>query len=186
MEHGRRRSVGVFNQKERTMKKFAIALLMSVGTFVSVQAQAADRAVIGALDGALVGSYYGGANGAVAGAIIGAAIGSSSARHYDRRVVNYHERSYSYARHAPVYYAQPAYETYYDEPRYEQQRFIYVQSPAYERYPVVYSGYRAPVYAGYYDAPHRSHHASRHGYNDRRYNDHRHYDHRHYDRRGRY
>ena len=162
------------------MKKFAIALLLSVGTFVSVQAQAADRAVIGALDGALVGSYYGGANGAVAGAIIGAAIGSSSERYYDRRVVNYPERGYAYTRHAPGYYAQPAYGTYYDEPRYEQQRVVYVQSPVYDCYPDVYSGNRAPVYSGYYGSPYRSqhgsHHGSHHGYNDSRY----------YERRGRY
>lgn len=170
------------------MNKFAIAILLSAGTFVSVQAQAADRGLIGALDGALIGGYYGGAHGAAAGAIIGAAIGSSSEGYYDRRVVNYPERSYGYSRHASGYYAEPAYESYYDEPRYEPQRVVYVQSPVYESYPLVYSAYRAPVYGGYYGgyygASHRSHyayhHASHHGYNDRRY-----YDHRHYDRRGR-
>ena len=109
-------------------------------------------------------------------AIIGAAIGSSSERYYDRRVVNYPERGYAYTRQTPVYYAQPAYGTYYGEPRYEEQRVVYVQSPVYDTYPVVYSGYRAPAYAGYYGAPYRSQHVSHHGYNDRRY----------YERRGRY
>ena len=149
------------------MKKFAIAILLSAGAFVSIQAQAADRALIGAVDGALVGSYYGGAHGAVAGAIIGAAIGSSTERNYDRRVVTYPDRGYAYASPAPVYYPQPAYETYY-EPRYEPQRVAYVQSPVYESYPVVYSGYRAPAYASYYRAPYRSHYVSHHGYDDRR------------------
>ncbi len=157
------------------MNKLAIAILLSAGTFLSVQAQAADRAVIGAVDGALVGSYYGGAHGAVAGAIIGAAIGSSSDRYYDQRVVTYPERDYVYGNSPPVYYAQPAYEGYC-EPRYEPQRVVYAQQPVYESYPVVYSSYRAPVYAGYYSAPYRSHYVSHHGYNDRRY----------YDRHGRY
>lgn len=162
------------------MKKFAIALLLSAGTFVSVQSQAADRTVIGALDGALVGSYYGGAHGAVAGAIIGAAIGSSSERYDDRRVVTYSDRRYAGGYSAPAYGDQPVYESYY-EPRYQPQRVVYVQAPIYESYPVVYSGYRAPVYSGHYSAPYRSHHVSHHGYNN-----HRHYDHRYYDRRGRY
>ena len=157
------------------MNKFAISILLSAGTFVSVQVHASDRAVIGAVDGALIGSYYGGSHGAVAGAIIGAAIGSSSERYDDRRFVTYPERGYVYGNSAPVYYAQPAYETYY-EPRYEPQRVVYVQQPVYESYPVAYPSYRAPAYASYYSAPYRSHYVSHHGYNDHRY----------YDRRGRY
>ncbi|MEO8386065.1 MAG: glycine zipper 2TM domain-containing protein [Betaproteobacteria bacterium] len=158
------------------MNKFAIAILLSAGVFVSVQAQAADRAIIGAVDGALVGSYYGGAHGAVAGAIIGAAIGSSTERYDDRRVVTYSGRNYGYASYAPDYYAQPSYDNYY-EPRYEPQQVVYVQSPVYERYPVIYSGYRAPVYGGYYggqySSPYRSQYVSHQGHRDRRSYDHR-------------
>ena len=161
------------------MKKFAIAILLSAGAFISVEAQAADRAIIGAVDGALIGGYFGGSNGAVAGAILGAVVGSSSDDYYDRRGQVRYERGYRRYEPAPVYYApqlshQPYYEPYC-EPRYEAQyeprRIVYVDSPVYERYPVVYTGYRAPVYVGRYASP-------RHGYYAPR--------HEHYDHRGRY
>ena len=150
------------------MKKFAIAILLSAGTLISVNTYASDRAAIGAVDSALVGSYFGGAHGAVADAIIGAAIGSSSKGYYGHRGNIRYERDYGRYERAPVYYAPPAYETYY-EPRYEPRRVVYVQ-PC-DSYPVYYSGYRAPVYIDRYASPRRVHHISRNGYYDhhRRY-----------------
>lgn len=157
------------------MNKFAIAILLSAGTLISVQAHAGDRAVIGAVDGALVGSYFGGAHGAVAGAIFGAVVGSSSENYYDHRDQVRYERGYRRYESAPVYYApEPYYRPYY-EPRYEVQyrprRVVYVRAPVYERYPLVYASYRAPAYAGRYASPRHGHDAPQ-----------RH----HYDHRGRY
>ena len=157
------------------MKKFAIAILLSAGALISIEAQAADRAVIGAVDGALVGSYFGGAHGAVAGAILGAVVGSSSENYYDRRGQVRYERDYGRYEPAPVYYApQASYQPYY-EPRYETyapQRVVYVDAPVYPSYPVIYAGYRAPVYVGRYASPRHSYYAPPR--------------HDHYDRRGRY
>jgi hypothetical protein len=153
------------------MNKFAIAMLLSAGTLISVQAHASDRAVVGAVDGALVGSYFGGAHGAVAGAIIGAAIGSTSDERYDRRATV--RPDYGYVRYAPAptYYAAPvAYQPYYEpryEPAYEPQRVVYVQSPVYESYPV-YQTYRQPVYINGYASPRRAHYAPQHRYYDYR------------------
>lgn len=159
------------------MKKFAIALLVSAGALISVQAHASDRAVIGAVDGALVGSYFGGAHGAVAGAIIGAAVGSSSDGYYydDRRGRVRGERGYVRYEPAPVYCApQASYEPYY-EPRYEVQyeprRVVYVQPS----YPLVYASYRGPGYGygheGRYASSSRGQYAPTYNYRDhhRRY-----------------
>lgn len=161
------------------MNKFAIAILLSAGTLISVEAHAGDRAVVGAVDGALVGSYFGGAHGAVAGAIIGAVVGSSSENYYDRRGQVRYERGYGRYEPAPVYYApqasyQPYYDPYYEpyyEPQYEPRRVVYVQPSVYESYPLVYASYRAPIYVGRYASPRHVQYAPRHG---------------HYDYRGRY
>ena len=128
------------------MRKIAIAILLSAGALFSVQAQAADRAVIGAVDGALVGSYFGGAHGAVAGAILGAVVGSSvDDGYYDGRGRVRYERDYGrYESQRGYYDAAPvAYETYY-----EPQPVVYVQP--YRSYPVVYASYGAPYYGGRY------------------------------------
>jgi hypothetical protein len=151
------------------MNKFAIAILLSAGTLISVHAHASPAPVIGAVEGALVGSYFGGAHGAVAGAIVGAVIGTAVEDNYYRGGPPIQGRAY-----APrAYYAPPvAYQPYY-EPRYEVQyapsRIVYVQPPVYERYPVVYAGYRAPVYVERYASPRRIHHAPRHEYYDQRH-----------------
>ncbi|MEO8101125.1 MAG: glycine zipper 2TM domain-containing protein [Betaproteobacteria bacterium] len=151
------------------MNKIAIALLLAAGSLVSVQAHAADHAVIGAVEGAVVGSHFGGAHGAVAGAILGAVIGSSAEDNYYRR----DRRDYGRYAPEPTYYAPPvAYEPYYEEPRYEARyeprRVVYVQPPVYDSYPVIYAGYRAPVYVGRYASPRRGHYGSRHESYDHR------------------
>ena len=156
------------------MKKFAIAILLSAGTFMSVPAHATDGAFIGAVDGALAGSYIGGAHGAVAGAIIGAAIGSSvDDGYYDRRGgwVRY-ERQARY-QPAPVYYSTPSYRPYY-----ESEQVVYVQPPVYESYSDIYAGYPygAPYYSVRYASPRYGHYAPRHGHYVPR---HGHYDYRH-------
>ena len=163
------------------MNKFAIALLVSAGTLISVQAHASDRAVIGAVDGALVGSYFGGAHGAVAGAIIGAAVGSSSDGYYDRRGWVRGDREYVRYEPSPIYYAsQSSYEPYYEssyDVRYEPRRVVYVQSPVYDSYPLAYASYRGPAYgygygySGRYAPSHRSYYAPTRNYPDhhRRY-----------------
>ena len=162
------------------MKKFAIAVLLTVGAFISVGAQASDRAIIGAVDGALVGGYFGGSHGAVAGAILGAVVGSSSDNYYDPRGQVRYERGYGRYEPAPVYYApQASYQPYYEpryqpycEPRYEAQyeprRVVYVDSPDYERYPVDYAGYRVPVHVGGYASPRHDYYAPRYEHDDHR------------------
>src|SRR5512140_1609615 len=92
------------------MNKFAIAILLSAGTLISVEAQASPGPIIGAVDGALVGSYFGGAHGAVAGAIIGTIIGTSADDpYYDRRVRVRQEPGYGRYEAAPEYYAPQVY-----------------------------------------------------------------------------
>jgi hypothetical protein len=156
------------------MNKIAIAILVSAGTLIGVEAHASAGPIIGAMDGALVGSYFGGAHGAVAGAIIGTIIGTSADdNYYDRRGQVRQGREYARYEPAPAGYApQAAYQPYY-EPRYEAQypprQVVYVQSPVYESYPLpYYSGYRAPVYAERYAPARRGHYASRHEYYDQR------------------
>ena len=159
------------------MNKFAIAILLSAGTFVSIEAHAADHAVIGAVEGAVVGSHFGGAHGAVAGAILGAVIGNSTEYAYDRRVGVRQGREYVRYEPEPAYYAPPvAYQSYYEpqyearyEPRYEPRRVVYyVQPPVYESYPVIYAGYRAPAYYGRYASPRHAHYAPRYERDDHR------------------
>ena len=178
------------------MNKLAIVVLLSAGAIASNQAHASDGAVVGAVEGAIVGSHFAGAHGAVAGAIIGAIIGNSADDRYDRRgdyyvrddsrsrvrqerdVVRY-ESSYppKYVSAAPQpVYQQPTYQTYYEpryepariQPRYAEERVVYVQ----HGYPVTYGGYRAPVvYAERYAHRHRDHYRTRHEYceSSRRY-----------------
>lgn len=86
------------------------------------------------------------------------------------------ERDYGRYDPAPVYEApqvayQPYYEPRYDsryEPQYEPRRVVYVQPPVYESYPVIYAGYRTPVYYERHAYPRRVHYASRHEYYDHR------------------
>ena len=150
------------------MNKFAIAILLSAGTLISVEANAADHAVIGAVEGAVVGSHFGGAHGAVAGAILGAVIGSSAEDAYDRRGGVRYGRDYAQYEPAPAYYAPPVSYQPYCEPQYEPRRVVYVQPPVYESYPVIYAGYRGPVYVGRYASPHHTHYATRYDRNNYR------------------
>ena len=175
------------------MNKLAIVVLLSAGAIASNQAHASDGAVVGAVEGAVVGSHFAGAHGAVAGAIIGAIIGNSADDRYGRRgdyyvrddsrgrvrqerdVVRY-EPSYppQYVSAAPQpVYQQPIYQTYYEpryepariQPRYAEERVVYVQQPVYVGYPVAYGGYRAPVvYTERYAPRHREHRHARHEY----------------------
>ena len=178
------------------MNKLAIVVLLLAGAIASNQAIASDGAVVGAVEGAVVGSHFAGAHGAVAGAIIGAIIGNSADDRYDRRgdyyvrddsrgrvrqerdVVRY-ESSYppQYVSAAPQpVYQQPIYQTYYEpryepariQPRYAEERVVYVQ----HGYPVTNGGYRAPVvYAERYAHRHRDHYRTRYEYceSSRRY-----------------
>ena len=178
------------------MNKLAIVVLLSAGAIASNQAHASDGAVVGAVEGAVVGSHFAGAHGAVAGAIIGAIVGNTADDRYDRRgdyyvrddsrgrvrqerdVVRY-ESSYppQYVSAAPQpVYQQPIYQTYYEpryepariQPRYAEERVVYVQ----HGYPVTNGGYRAPVvYAERYAPRHRGHRHAHHAYyeSSRRY-----------------
>lgn len=166
------------------MKKFAIAIPLIAGILFCAQAQAGGPAVIGAVEGAVVGSQFGGAHGAVAGAIIGAIIGSSVEDNYDRSRVR-SDRGYARDEPRPAYYAPPVsyqpdyaprYEARYEpryelqyEPQYEPRRVVYVSAPVYERYPVSYVNYPAPVYVERFGNYRRGHHSSRHHRGDYRH-----------------
>ena len=154
------------------MKKFAIAILLSAGTLVSIQAHARDRAFIGAVDGAFVGSYVGGAHGAVTGAIIGAVVGSSSENYYDHRGQVRYEREYRHYQPEPVYYVPQAFYQPYYEPRYEvrypPRRVVYAESPVYESYSLPYVSYRTRGHIGHHASHHRGHHAPQRGHRDHR------------------